>query len=1264
MKQKVKQRNSFKKGDQCVQNPDTKKFRNQVKKNVFTHKKSQTGLTLAALEKHNEKVEDELDIGDLAISEKTGTSVQSKAFSIGGLTDCSNMTFSKVMDHWNSGNIIDQEKCAILAAVTEVIRSKGGSETESEYFAALMTVLEASKDNENSIVAILYLLNLVIKRIPTTLLKARFSEVSKLLLQVLEKYSVDGKTSLVACALDCLTTTLSAQESAVWMESSTQHCFQIMLRFTTHSKPKIRKLAHNSVKNITKINLINHQNHPIGTAITNFCVHILAQHTSENAAISHHVLNLLKLCIQYLGAESLKEICEAILRMLTINNPIIKTNSMQTLHALCTANPPEENFSAELNAKLISALYDFQPSINDPHVTNAWLALMLAAHSNLSLINEKSCLKLLPRFYGTAMTYFTSDHREVTKAAADIMKETSEKCLEPIMDTIEEDIKRKDSSFCKIFKLIESGLRYKYQPVWDIVLQSLQYLYSKFGKQCASVMINSVTSLIDLHASPAFPFMSSLNRAIGAAFKTFGPQMILNERPLKLVRQDDQCDFPLAWLLPVMKDCIQNTQLAFFISYFLPMAATLRGKALKCRESKQDLEAKVYETLVTQIWALLPGFCTNPTDLKESFKSIAKILGTALMERNDLRPLVLLALRTLINRTLDEEELTVIGKFAKNYMPILFNLYTSNDENCKAISLSILETIKAFLIVAESTLVQTFVKKIFEKLKEEDSAEKRHLLMDLAVCMVKYSTEEQVRGLYQLVTGHVQDKDKSMQKKAYRILEEICSSNSESCKNLVEEKFDELMSVLVDSLSSAVPSSKAPRLGCISSLVKKLSNENKDFLQVIIPEVILCTKEVGVKAKTAAFDLLVDIGSSYVFLSTLPKEECIEQYFHFVMAGLAGSPHMISATLLAFTKLVFEYRYCISAKLVATLLDAAITLLKSKTREVIKSCLLFIRAVVKILDANELSGHLESLIKNLFVWNTQNSSAYRQQIRRILEKLDKKCGYHLVKSLVPNEHKRFIVQIHKTIERTKRQREAYRNSKNNSEESEDETTKETTWDDVLADSDEEENEDKKKIKQQEKKQKKSKHAKTWIVENEEGVDLLDPTVAKNIVATKPKHKKMIKHDFSFSSDGKIVVKDEDQEIENNDEAALDVGEKDILGGYDKTPKQIKLGKRKRMEDMPEDENVFQKYEHGGIGIHRHRDADDSAKKKLGADYKAKKAGGDMKLKGKPDPYAYIPLDRQKLNKRKKAKLSGQFHGMVKATRKGAAAANKYKKKRK
>lgn len=36
---------------------------------------------------------------------------------------------------------------------------------------------------------------------------------------------------------------------------------------------------------------------------------------------------------------------------------------------------------------------------------------------------------------------------------------------------------------------------------------------------------------------------------------------------------------------------------------------------------------------------------------------------------------------------------------------------------------------------------------------------------------------------------------------------------------------------------------------------------------------------------------------------------------------------------------------------------------------------------------------------------------------------------------------------------------------------------------------------------------------------------------------------------------------------------------------------------------------------------------------LGSQYKSKKAAGDMKKKGKVDPYAYIPLQRSSLNKR-------------------------------
>jgi len=53
----------------------------------------------------------------------------------------------------------------------------------------------------------------------------------------------------------------------------------------------------------------------------------------------------------------------------------------------------------------------------------------------------------------------------------------------------------------------------------------------------------------------------------------------------------------------------------------------------------------------------------------------------------------------------------------------------------------------------------------------------------------------------------------------------------------------------------------------------------------------------------------------------------------------------------------------------------------------------------------------------------------------------------------------------------------------------------------------------------------------------------------------------------------------------------------------------------------------------------------------------------VKKKGAPDPYAYIPLNRQKLNKRKKAKLTGQFKNMVGKAVKGSAAGTRKRNKK-
>ena len=67
------------------------------------------GLTIAALEKHDEALDDEISLCGLTLSDQSAVSAKSKAFSISGLTDCSNITFHNVLNKWSSSNSLDQE---------------------------------------------------------------------------------------------------------------------------------------------------------------------------------------------------------------------------------------------------------------------------------------------------------------------------------------------------------------------------------------------------------------------------------------------------------------------------------------------------------------------------------------------------------------------------------------------------------------------------------------------------------------------------------------------------------------------------------------------------------------------------------------------------------------------------------------------------------------------------------------------------------------------------------------------------------------------------------------------------------------------------------------------------------------------------------------------------------------------------------------------------------------------------------------------------
>jgi len=163
--------------------------------------------------------------------------------------------------------------------------------------------------------------------------------------------------------------------------------------------------------------------------------------------------------------------------------------------------------------------------------------------------------------------------------------------------------------------------------------------------------------------------------------------------------------------------------------------------------------------------------------------------------------------------------------------------------------------------------------------------------------------------------------------------------------------------------------------------------------------------------------------------------------------------------------------------------------------------------------------------------------------------------------------------------------------------------------------------------------------------------------------------------FELDADGKIVINDDnsDTDVKKKSNKAKKPDEieemMDTLSLSKKSFTSKKSNKLKRganeMDDSDDDlEETKSKYTYktGGSGIHRRIDKNKPQEKAdYGSEYRSKKAPGDVKRKNMPDPYAYIPLNMSKLNRRKKAKLQGEYKGIVKAVKRGAQKSGKSKK---
>ncbi|KAL1137902.1 hypothetical protein AAG570_009597 [Ranatra chinensis] len=777
----------WRKGHSSSSNPATNLHRRAAQDRFFQVNLGESNLTKEAVEKHDAFTGNDHE-GDTpaGTSSKSATTFKTFETFASDWSMCSNKSFNKLLKNFNSNSAMHKEMLAVLAAIAEVIKENGGQETSTEYFGALMTALEASDNDDSSIMAILNVLGMGIKSVPKSVLQVKFGQITKVFMDLLVKYADSNQVSILRPLLGCLSVVLRAQEAAVWNEPSTINVLNSMLAFVTFSKPKVRKAAQHGIA------VVVHGGEATPTALGHVGRHMIAlieeavtgASGSTSVTTALHALTLLKDIMIAFPKKELKICIESVFKLMTLNNVLVTCCCLRSLHGMLggggSKRPSSSSLPPPTNARVISALFDFQPAPTDVQPTQAWLAVLQEAYLNLAKNDLSLCVANIGRLFTVVTELYLSERVECMNAATRTLDAATTDCLGPA--TASRQVAAQNAThLSSVVNTMQSRLAsFQYHAAWTHILHLIAALFRSCGEHGSKTVLPLVRQLGELRDSNQFAHINELENAIGSAVRTMGPQLVLQVIPFQIT--DKKRDFKRSWLLPVLKDNIRVSTINFFTEYFLPLATSCRQESDRLKGINDQVGALSYDLLHAQIWALLPSFASQPTDIATSFPIIAKALGGILSSKKELRMSVMSCLRKLVCRSLESnqsDDLSTMARYAKNYLPILFNIYTTptkaTDE--EGIRLASYETIKVYLKVVDSDLSYELFERATKKVEELEGEQKesavgdtsKESVLDLVRALLCYQSAPTLLKLYGVIEAKISaDDNPKEQKKYYR----------------------------------------------------------------------------------------------------------------------------------------------------------------------------------------------------------------------------------------------------------------------------------------------------------------------------------------------------------------------------------------------------------------------------------------------------------------------------------------------------------------
>ncbi|KAJ3319677.1 hypothetical protein HDU76_000482 [Blyttiomyces sp. JEL0837] len=504
--------------------------------------------------------------------------------------------FPKIRTQANSGLANQRKAALLLLAVEKTITEQNEELSPLAYFGALMNLLEqqvsrdVEEEQEALVTSIAHLLSAVFPRIPTNLLRLKFSAVATTLTSAIHAHH--SAAPIVRDLTVCVEVLLLAQDLATWNAatanvvvasgrgSETRSLFLLLLILSIDERPKVRKRAQDGIKRLLSRPPPPSLYHPASIPTLDFCIQQItdfqATAGSGNAKAREaketgllHVLGFLKSLLPVVAIQGthdkirskLKTLSESLLKIPVKSsgsgNMVLTSWIYQVMDSLfgtpvkSSQDNPFPHLSVEIVDPILRSILTTKPYMNDLELAPAWLDLVgrgflcLAKLIEMNVVEDRSYgvtayPELVCLFWKTYFAaVFAKDIREVIRfRAGEVFANIIKEGIPTAM--LQVSVKR-DSKKNFVLEILESVKSALSNIHFMGALKSIYLIAEasfRFGADYPGLVDGILGAIIEVRDSEAFaeayPYKVEVESALEAAAQAMGFERFTLVEPLNI----------------------------------------------------------------------------------------------------------------------------------------------------------------------------------------------------------------------------------------------------------------------------------------------------------------------------------------------------------------------------------------------------------------------------------------------------------------------------------------------------------------------------------------------------------------------------------------------------------------------------------------------------------------------------------------------------------------------------------------------------------